>query len=366
MKLNAPLLFALVTILAACSGRNASAISEKTGNEQVPVIAIGDTVSGIGKDIWIVFQCKNKDYWYGSNGRGVFRYDGKTLLQFTKKDGLIDDSIRGIQEDNQGNVFITTMGGINKFDGQKFTALPVVESNEWKLDPNDLWFSILGGTGEYGPYRYDGKVLHHLKFPKHYLEEEYYKDFPDKPWSPYEVYTIYKDRKGNIWFGTSNFGLCRYDGKSISWLYEEHLTLIEGGGSFGIRSILEDKEGKFWFCNTSYRYNIHPDSLVKPDRTLINYQREKGIVNLKAPEGKDKIYFMSVVEDDQGNMWMVTYSQGVWKYDGKTITHFSVKDGSEDITLFSIYKDKNGGLWLGTHEAGVYQFNGESFEKFRL
>ncbi|MEJ7625887.1 MAG: two-component regulator propeller domain-containing protein [Ferruginibacter sp.] len=85
--------------------------------------------------------------------------------------------------------------------------------NEWKLQPDDLWFK--GNQNENGVYRYDGKSLHHLKFPKHYLSDDYYARFPNNAWSPYEVYTIYKDSKGNMWFGTSNFGICRYDGKII-------------------------------------------------------------------------------------------------------------------------------------------------------
>ena len=363
--MNTIILFSILPILTSCNRQNTSPVANSTSNEQDLSIEIGDTVSELDKTIWIIFQDKNNHYWFGSDGQGVYRYDGKTILHFSTKDGLLNDRIRGIQEDKLGNVFITSLDGINKFDGQKLTTLPVTESDEWKLDSNDLWFSVLGKTGGNGPYRYDGKTLYHLKFPKHYMEDEYYAVNGKHPWSPYEPYTIYKDSKGNIWFGTSGFGICRYDGKSISWMYEKHLSLIEGGGSFGIRSIIEDKEGKFWFCNTSYRYNILPASLIEQDKILIDYKREKGIDNLKAPEGKDMIYFMSVIEDDKGDLWMVTYEQGVWRYDGKTITHYSVKDGSIDLTVFSIYKDKQGDLWLGTHEAGAYKFNGKSFEKFK-
>jgi ligand-binding sensor domain-containing protein len=204
-------------------------------------------------------------------------------------------------------------------------------------------------TGENGPYRYDGKSVYHLSFPKHYLEDEYYRNSPNTPWSPYEGYTIYEDRRGNIWFGTSNFGICRFDGKSLSWMYEEQLALIDGGGSFGIRSIIEDKGGKFWFCNTSYRYNILPASSTEHDKVSINYNWEKSIEKLREPDGKGKIYFMSSIEDANGDLWMATYNKGVWRYDGKNTTHYSVGDGATEITLFSIYRDKQGNIWLGTH-----------------
>lgn len=365
MKLYTLVLSSLLVILTSC---NAQSIS--TSKNNASTIAIGDTVSELGNSIWIVFQASNGDYWFGSDTTGTYRFDGKTMIHFSTKDGLSSNRVRGIQEDKLGNIYFSTLGGINKFDGDSFTKLTPIKTNSpndnWKLQPDDLWFSMLGANGEKGPYRYDGKNLYQLEFPKHYMADEYFARNPNYPWSPYEVYYIYKDSKGTMWFGTSNFGICRYDGKSLSWLYEEHLTLVEGGGSFGIRSIIEDKEGKFWFCNTSYRYNILPPNSIVQDNHLINYKREKGIGNLTSPEGKNMIYFMSAIEDNDGDMWMATYNEGVWRYDGKNITHYPVKNGDETITLFSIYKDKKGEIWLGTHENGAYKFNGKTFERFKL
>lgn len=355
IKFHGLILLSILTVLTSCNGQNTSHIADNSST-----ITGGDTVSATHDSILVIFQDKNNNYWFGSNGHGVYLYRGKTIIRFTTKNGLCDNRIWEIQEDKAGNIYLTTSAGISKFNGQTFTTLPVIESNDWKLQSDDLWFK-----GDKGPYRYDGKLLYHLKFPKHSMEDEYYRIFPNMPWSPYDIYTIYKDRKDHVWFGTSNFGLCRFDGKSLSWMYEEHLTLVAGGGSFGIRSIIEDKEGKFWVCNTSYRYNILPGSSIRQGNNLIDYKREKGIDNFKTPDGKDLIYFMSAIKDDNGAMWLATYDQGVWQYDGKTITHYPVKDGSNEITLFSIYKDKQGHLCLGTHQAGAYKFNGKTFEKFK-
>ena len=74
---------------------------------------------------------------------------------------------------------------------------------------------------------------------------------------------------------------------------------------------------------------------------------------------------MSSTVDRTGALWMATYGTGVWRYDGKSITHYPVKDGDKAITLFSIHQDKQGVMWLGTQSAGAYKFNGKTFEKFR-
>ena len=356
----------IVGLSASAGGQGNEQIGKRTKNTSFAKVAIGETVPEIGKSAWVVFQDRSSHYWFGSDGNGVYRHDGKLTTRYSTKDGLCNDHIREIQQDKSGNIFFTTLDGISKFDGQTFTTLTVTESKAadkgWTLQADDLWFK--GQPGKNGPYRFDGQLLYDLRFPKHYLENDFVGRYPNVTYSPYEVYAIYKDRSSSIWFGTSNFGICRYDGKTLSWMYEEHLTLIKSGGSFGIRSILEDSFGKFWICNTRYRYAVDPNDTCEKEKGLINYKRETGINSLKTPSGADHIYFQSIVEDYQRDLWMATYNLGVWRYDGKNVTRYPVNDGDKEVALISIYKDNFGHLWLGTQDAGPYKFNGKAFEKF--
>lgn len=355
----------LVNVITSCNGQNNPPAAHTSFTNFSSINAFGDTVAQADKDVWYIFQDKENNFWFGSDGKGVYRYDGKTMLHFSTRHGLCNDRIRGIQEDNSGNIYFTTLDGISKFDGQKFTRLTVTagnNKNEWKLEPGDLWF---GGEGKMkGPYRYDGKALYPLEFPKHYLEDDYYKQFPNTPINPYEIYYSYKDSKGTMWFGTGALGIYRYNGRSVRAMYEDHLTNTESGGSFGIRSIIEDKNGKYWFCNSKYRYNILPGESPK-GKGFINYTREKGIDITSSLLSKDRIYFQSVAEDSNGDLWMQTYREGILRYDGKKVTRYPVKDGANDAKVISMYKDRRGGLWLGTDGSGVYKFNGKAFEKFR-
>jgi ligand-binding sensor domain-containing protein len=174
------------------------------------------------------------------------------------------------------------------------------------------------------------------------------------------LFSMYKDTKGHLWFGTSSLGACRFDGKSIQWFYEKHWSEIPNGGSFGIRAIIEDKNGHFWFSNTSYRYKITSENTLDS----MPYQKEKGLEIATSKEVEKCIYFMSIVENDQGDLWMTTYDDGVWCKTRDKLIHYPIKDGDTDVLLFSMYKDKQGGLWLTTHNAGVYKYNGVDFKKF--
>jgi len=315
--------------------------------------AIGKVVSEFDNQIWRIFQDSKGKYWFGSNGRGVYYSDGKELKQFTTIDGLVNDTIRGIQEDREGNIYIETFEGISKFDGNQFTTLKAIKSshNLWKLEPNDLWF----GYNANDLFRYDGDTLFELKLPRKDLKKAFGIDTLISPFNsnnPYSVYGINKDKSGNIWFGTFVAGAFRYDGKSFMWFDEKELSIQPDGTAGGVRSIIQDKDGYFWLSNFKSKYEIDSNKLI--------YEKIKGI------EKNKPYYFNAGLVDRDGNLWMTTYGGGVWTYDGKMLTNLEVKKGTENALLVSIYQDNNGTIWLGTDNDGVYKQNGEKFEKFKL
>ena len=76
----------------------------------------------------------------------------------------------------------------------------------------------------------------------------------------------YKDSKGNMWFGTESRGVCKYDGKTFTWLDNEELGLA-------VRSIFEDSKGNIWIGNNGnglFRYD---------GKTLTNFTKEQHLEN---------------------------------------------------------------------------------------
>ena len=327
---------------------------------------IGETVSSLDTSIWYIFQDRHNNYWFGSDGNGVYRYDGKNTLHYTTRHGLCNDRVRGIQEDSSGNIYINTCNGISKFDGQAFTTLRAITSpgddGGWRLHSGDLWFQGPQDSGVL--YRYDGRTLYRLRFPKVPVAEEFTathprSKFPNMVFSPYDIYSIYMDRRGVLWFGTGMLGVCRYDGVTHFWITERELGL--DSIAYGVRSTIEDKYGKFWFSRTLHSFDIHRNTGGR-----ISYTEGNGMGDIGSSGSVDHSYFLSSLEDNNGDMWVVTYNKGIWRYDGKSMIQYRIKDkDGQYATTFTIYKDRSGGLWLGTHAAGAYKFNGVSFEPFR-
>lgn len=351
MKIKTVILFYILTILTSCNGQTSN---KKTNPDPS---ANGDTVKELGSNIMVVYQDKKNVFWFGSWETGLYRYDGKTLINYNSKHGLHNNRIDEIKEDKFGNIYFNNSGEIIKFDGQNFSKVNTARNlnNEWRLDSNDLWFK---GNQDSGiVYRYDGKYIHRLKFPETKEGDAQIAKFPNVNFSPYDVYIIYKDREGNVWFGTVALGVCMYNGKTFNWLSEKELEFdVETG--FGIRSMIEDNNGKFWISNSLFCFNVYEQEYT------IRYKKEKGIGSLDGKKEGDLIAIMSL-EKDSNTLWMATYNKGVYSYNGQKTIHYPIKDNGKDISVFSIYKDNNGDLWLGTHENGAYKFNGKSFQKFK-
>ena len=346
-------------IVCSCNGKNSAQNSKSSEND----IALGTPVSSLDESIWTIYQDKSSDFWFGSNENGVFHYDGQKLIRFTKEDGLIGNQIRGIQEDAFGNIYFETTNGISQFDGKSFHSLKIDGNSNaphpWRSGVNDLWFSS-GYQGK-GPLRFDGEKLYNHEFPKSPQEDTFTKMYPDVTHSPYGIYSIFKDSKGHIWFGTSDLGIYRFDGESIRYLYEKQLTETPNGGAFGIRSIAEDSNGYIWICNSNYKYEILPDTIINEGLGQISYNRLTGIKGL---DNKNQ-YYLAIIADDNGNLWMLTYENGLWKNDGNDLIHYPVNNADNDVKLLSIFNDNQGVLWLGTERSGIFKFNGKSFEKFQ-
>lgn len=346
IKSNILMLFIALVLLTSCIGQ--------TTKQQVNIDRNikGDTVTTLVSSIMIVYQDKKGIYWFGSGDSGVYKYDGERIINYSTKHGLPNNRIDEIKEDQAGNIYFTSChptSTICKYDGEVFTTLKAIPSEEWRLSSSDVWFRHSFQSEKV--LRYDGTTLYELQLQK-----------PRDLTNPFEVYSIYRDNKRNVWFGTNPVGVCRYNGNTIEWITEEDVTEFRDEGANGVRSITQDKHGDFWF-NTEFRYSIY-DSVTM--NSINFYTRHQSIGGLDGKEDSALDEYLSSVRDNDDNLWFVTYRDGVWKYDGKTIQQYRIQENSKFITLYSIFKDNDGNLWLGTHENGAYKFNGTSFEKFGI
>lgn len=157
------------------------------------------------------------------------------------------------------------------------------------------------------------------------------------------IHCLLEDKSGNLWIGTYDGGVSKYDGKSFT-----HFTTKEGLSLNSVNNMFQDKRGNLWFCTTGVtRYD------------------GKSFTHFTTKEGLSSNWVSSILEDKNGHLWFGTNDGGVNQYDGKSFTHFTVKEGLCHNAVSSIVEDKKGHLWFGTH-GGVSEYDGKSFTNFTV
>jgi ligand-binding sensor domain-containing protein len=325
---------------------------------------LGRSVSEIPSCIRAIYQDTRGLYWFGSNEQGVFTFDGTEIRQYTIEDDLFSNGVLGIQEDRKGRIFIESVGGLTIIDRDSLftidarSALPGAWL-PWPAGLDDLWFGL--GFFHAGPFRFDGQVLHAHTLPRSPQEEQFYADHGAVTYAPNGLYSIYRAKDSALWFGTASVGFCRYDGQSFSWHYEPQLQTTPEGGDFGMRSIIEDEDGKYWLNNTRYRYDFQNDG-----GEWLQYEKQAGVSG--EINGKDGYipWAQKVVRDKDNAIWIQTYENGVWKLAGDTLIQYPVTLEGEPVRLRTIALDQSGALWIGSENAGVFRLQNDVLRKWEF
>ncbi len=337
---------------------------------------------------------RSGNLWFGTQGGGVSRYDGKSFTIFTTGHGLANNTVWSILEDQSGNIWFGTYGGgVSRYDGKSFTSFTtehgLTNNNVRSIieDQNgDLWFGTEGG----GVSRYDGKraghpcnrniCKHDLRVPQD-LEDhnmELAKSFTtfstEQGLADNTILCILEDQSGNIWFGTDGSGVSRYDkeaslvrcnsnscdhdlknhedlknhNKSLAKAFTTYTT-DEGLAGNTIWSIEEDQRGDLWF-GTNGSGVSHYDW-----KSFTTYTTEQGLASNK---------IRCITEDQSGILWFGTEGGGVSRYDGKSFTTYGTDEGLVNNIVWSITEDKSGIIWFGTYGGGLSRYDGKSFTTF--
>jgi ligand-binding sensor domain-containing protein len=211
-----------------------------------------------------------------------------------------------------------------------------------------------------------------------------------------------QDKAGNLWFGTTENGLYKYDGKSFS-----QFLVTNGLNSNNISSILEDKDGKIWIGTAAglclydgkkfstiqipLRKNLPPNQFRKTHGVLGIMQAKSGklwfatIDDVYIYDGKSFTPFIitdtsggwcnveHILEDKAGNIWFGGRGvKGVYRYDGKSVINIKLKELSTirfdsnrigHNWAWPQLQDKNGNIWF-SNWGGVHRYDGKSFTSF--
>ncbi|MFP4023300.1 MAG: two-component regulator propeller domain-containing protein [Thiohalospira sp.] len=165
------------------------------------------------------------------------------------------------------------------------------------------------------------------------------------------VYTIYQDQLGFLWFGTQD-GLNKYDGYNFTiYRHEPDNPNSLSTGNFG--KIYQDSSGIFWF-------GTFGGGIDKYDPKTNKFSNLSNKINDPNSLSNNQITFF--FKDSFEDLWVGTSSGGLNKLnkDGETFTRY--QHNPNDSTTLShvrakcICETSDGMLWIGTGN-GLNRFN---------
>ncbi|MBU4329236.1 MAG: diguanylate cyclase [Acidobacteria bacterium] len=356
MKINTRRLKSAGFIWILCLMISSTAFPQ--GNIRFRNVSIAQGLSQ--NSLFTIAQDQQGFMWFGTE-EGANRYDGYTMRIFRPERGnpnsISNNWIYCIREDRQGKIWFGTDNGLNSFDREteRFKHFMAQLDNPEALISNRIYSLMedLDGVLWIGTDR----GLHTLNADRTRLTRILFEGTDRETAAANDIRTIIQDRNGSIWVGTYGGGLRYRDVKSREWTTFAHdpsrLNSLIGNN---VLHLAQDRNGEIWIGTQNGLDRLDPGHGM-----FTHYAHDPKNAFSLSDDWVNCIY-----EDGDGDLWIGTNEGGLNLYRRKTddFTH-SIYDPSDSNSLsadriLSIFQDQSGLIWIGTYGGGLSYFQKSS------
>ncbi len=285
--------------------------------------------------VFSIFQDYKGYMWFGTNGGGVSKFDGKKFSNYSVASGALSDYVYAIGEDRTHRIFLGTFDGleiIGNFGNRHFDSSSGLPSNSV--------FSLLKDK--------NGKMWIGTQKGVCFLDENdrIIKLEGDSILSQQTVWSVFQDKNGNYWFGTREKGACRYkpgnkhpfqwfcpDNRSINW----------------VRSINEDTKGNVYLGMVSGLFKVNASEEI-------------------IPITEDNLSFLNLgttcISKDKNETFWIGTNEGIVKFNGLGCEQYREKNGLCGNTILCSFIDREGNLWFGSNGDGISKLTSAAWMSF--
>lgn len=199
-----------------------------------------------------------------------------------------------------------------------------------------------------------------------------------------EIQKVFQDKDGLIWLA-SRYGFFQYDGYQLT-VYKSNLYTPGLFTNNNVISLVDDDEHNLWVGTQEglnvlnkktgeirkYQYPVIPNNVVScllttrdhsvwigTDAGLCKYSPEKNSFTIYTTELTDgvmgNVTVKSLYEDLDGDLWIGTWSSGLFRYSPRTGKFFAYPQLNERNSAHIIYEDSNKNIWVGSWECGLFR-----------
>jgi signal transduction histidine kinase/streptogramin lyase len=252
---------------------------------------------------------RDGNLWIASTS-GLLRAHAGEVTRMDRSSGLSGDFVSDVFEDKEGNLWIATRGGLDRLrDGR----VRIFSGREGLFrDPGP----IVADDRE-GVWTVSGKQIARIAASKISV-------WPVALQAGSSPFTVLADPSGF---------LVSFDGGLIRWSHD-HSRLAQEWAGLNMLSLLRARDGDIWIGTANrglLRWN-----LSKGPRTLV----ETGV-----PDGS----ITTLAEDHDGAIWAGTNrGGGLYRVAPGKVQHFGPGDGLRSSNIYSVFVDAKGDLWIGS------------------
>ncbi|MGE6218330.1 ligand-binding sensor domain-containing protein [Nubsella zeaxanthinifaciens] len=309
----------------------------------------------------VIFQAKDHTLWLGSFG-GVSNFDGRSFKSYSKADGLLSNNVSSITEDQQRRIWVGSENGINLIEDGKVksvlhdrdiyniqqatdgTMWVLAERGLYMLKGNRLLPANLPESGIVTTLNKDkqGRLYAYVRgaglFELDKKQWKLFKVFPADLANAYIIKVLFDAKDRNVF----HVAALR---KGVFLYHQEKLTRVFKDNAIeAYYDITKDNYGNIWVATQRGAY------LVNPKGNAMLFDDENG---LKATRAN------AVFNDNEGNIWVSSFGDGIFRYDGDAFIKYSRFNGRDlSYPISGLVVDEKNQLWISTFNKGLYQFDG--------
>ena len=266
--------------------------------------------------------------WIATYETGIYRVHDGNVDHFASADGLSSNTVESLFEDREGNLWLTTAGGVDCFRNIPVVSFSVHEG----LGAGDAVQSILAardGTvwiGNHGELDFvRGNVVSSIG-PKQGLRGD-------------RVTSLFEDHAGQLWVGLDN-GLFVYEHGRFTPVHRPD------GGPIGIvLAMTEDKDNNVWAA----AFRTPPGRPTK----LICFREGKFVKEIS----DQRLDVVSLAADPQSGLWLGLIQGGLARYRNDQVQVFPLKDANARVSQVLANSD---GSVLAATNLGLVERRGDS------
>jgi ligand-binding sensor domain-containing protein/signal transduction histidine kinase len=311
----------------------------------------------------------------------VVEGDDVRFLRLSGIEGLSQNRVTQIVQDDQGFIWLATQHGVDRYDGYQFRMFKndprqanslcgVFMFSLFKDRSGNLWMGCESGLDRFDPST--------EKFVHYHIASDATPHLSDV------VLHIYEDARGMLWLSTGH-GLCKLDPHSgkTTWFRHDAADRLSLS-SDDIKSSGEDRQGVFWVANGAGLDAFDPNSShvtfhvpLRETHELSFYEDRHGVFWILSASGNGLAVLdrqqglvtrylfaedlpglpltgvIQMLEDREGNLWVGTLSDGLLQLDRENARFIRYRndpsnpDSLPENRITTLLKDREDNIWVG-------------------